>query len=197
MNIDADIDIYVNLFNVAIICLLGYAGWRGYKKAAIIESIALFVFTSGLVISTALSRLLYNAMLENSDVPDLFSNLLLGLLLAGVLFLEKFVTKKVVAKVGDKTDGKYNKIIGAALSVIKYFLIIAVYCVVTYSIDCHSNFLPSGERKSKLARASRSTILTLFPAMKMEGNCVTITNNDSIDVEPKKDGIYDVPDNNF
>jgi len=188
MKISADIDFFLSFFDLIIFGLLIWAGYKGHKKGAIVEAIALLALLSGISISGLISNYVYQILEKNSDVPDLFSNLLLGGLLVLSIWFSVFISKKVQFVLVDKAPVTSLKLIGMGLGMVKYFTIIAIYCLVVFSVDCHSNFLPSREKRSSMAKLSRWTILHVFPNVRMEGDCVNMT--DDIKKETKKQNAY-------
>ncbi len=197
MNIDYDLDLFISVFDLIIVGLLIFAGWKGYKKGAIVSSITLFTFLAGMVFSFILSRTLYNYLSKNSDVPDLFANLVLGMMLVAAIYLSIFVSKKVEDQVKNLPKGTYDKAIGAGLNVAKFIIIIAIYSLMITSIDCHSNFLPKSEKKSKLAKASRVAIMFIFPSIRMEGGCLEEQKTTPVTTKDDKTKVYEPTKDNF
>jgi uncharacterized membrane protein required for colicin V production len=170
MNIDADVDVFISLFDVIILLFLIWGGYKGYVRGAIIEAITLFALIGGMVVSVLLTKLIYNFFITRSEVPDLFSVLLLGSFFVGAIWFSNIVSRKVKQNVGDIRKGTQSRFIGMGLGIVKFFFIVAIYIVVIYKLNLHANFLPASERNSKLGNASKFIMTKVFPHLKMETN---------------------------
>lgn len=170
MNIDknVDLDVFISLFDIVILLLLIWGGYKGYVKGAIVEAISLFALLGGLVFSVVFTKLLYNFFVTRSNQPDLFASILLGSIFVGALWFSNFITHKTKENAGALPKGRSNRFIGMGLGISKFFLIAAVYVVVLYKVNIYANFLPPGEQKSKLANASKFILTKIFPNLKME-----------------------------
>lgn len=180
MNIDADVDVFISLFDVIIMLILIWGGYKGFVRGAIVESITLFALLAGMVVSIVTTKIIYQYFSSRSDVPDLFAVILLGSIFIGAIWFSNFVSKKVKENVGDAKKNNYHRFIGMGLGGLRYFFIIAVYVVVIYKIDVHANFLPKSEKASKLANGTEFVLTKAFPNLKMNTHSGKVTDKDTI-----------------
>jgi membrane protein required for colicin V production len=189
VNIDADVNVFISFFDIVILLLLIWGGYRGYNKGAIIESLSLFAMLAGMVISIVITKLVYNFFVTKSDVPALFSAIVLGSIFVGAIMFSNFIGLKVKEGIGDVQKGTKNKVIGMIFGVVKYFFMIAIYVVVAYNINDKGQFLPNSERNSKLANGSKFVITKAFPNLKMEN--IKVTKKDTIEFKNDKVDVND------
>lgn len=182
MNIDpnVDIDVFINLFDIVIILLLVWGGYKGFVKGAIIESISLFALFAGMAVSAVLTKLIYNYLMTVSAIPDLFSSFMLGIFFLGAIWFSIYISKKVKENVGEVSKSKENRLIGMGLGVVKYFFMIAIYVIVIYKVNFYADILPPGERKSKLANSTKWVLTKIFPHLKMENHDIIVDKDTTI-----------------
>jgi uncharacterized membrane protein required for colicin V production len=180
MNVDVDVDVFFSLFDGIILLMLIWGGYRGYVKGAIIESVTLFALAAFTVIDVFITKLIYHALSEKSNIPDLFAAVLLGSFFILAIWASNIVSVKVKNNVGDIKKGTYNRLIGMGLGIAKFFLIAGIYVITIYKIDNYANFLPKSEKHSKLANASKWAITLAFPNLKFDSHS---SYKDTLDLE--------------
>jgi len=191
MNIDADVDVFISLFDVIILLLLSWGAYKGYVRGAIVESISLFALLAGMVLSVVFTKFFFNYFIDKSAQPDLFAAILLGSIFVGALWFSNYITLKVKNHAGALPKGTSNRFLGLGFGISKFFFIIAIYVVVMYKINIYANFLPPSEQKSKLANASKFLMTKFFPILKMEN-----FNNVNDTIIDTKTSVYDTNNNN-
>ena len=181
LNPDLNLDVFFSLFDLIIFGLVVWGGWVGYSKGAIVQSISLFAMLGGLTIAVILTKYIYFFFISvKSPAPDLFASIVLGILFGGAIYGSTKIRKLVQNNVADAKKTIYVKLVGIALGMMKFFLIVSVFALVTYKLDIYGRFLPPSERKSKLGNLSASSLTKIFKFLKMDYH----------DTNPQQDTIY-------
>ena len=103
---DIYIDTGVSLFDFLITVVIGWAVYRGYKRGAIIHSVALLVLLAGIIISAKLSYIFYNFLSERSRIPLVHLPVILFSFLFGFSVIgAHFTANKVIGSIGKDAKG--------------------------------------------------------------------------------------------
>jgi membrane protein required for colicin V production len=164
------VDVGVSLFDFLIAAVLLWAMWRGYKRGAIIHSVALLVLLAGIMISAKLSYLLYDYLSERSRVPLInFPVIFFAILFIPIVVGSHHTANKVTANVGPEPKGLINKLLGIAVNFVKYLFMISIVLIFIYKIDASHDFINKNERKRTilfypvLSVAPRAFNILTFP----------------------------------
>jgi membrane protein required for colicin V production len=142
------VDVGVSLFDFLIVIVLLWAMWRGYKRGAIVHSVALLVLFAGILISAKLSYLLYDYLSERSRVPIInFPVIFFAILFIPIIIGSHYTANKVTANIGPEPKGLINKLIGIAVNFVKYLFMISIFLIFIYKIDASHDFINKAERK--------------------------------------------------
>ena len=171
LNPDINLDVFFSLFDLIIFGLVMWGAWIGYSKGAIVQSISLFALLGGLTISVIITKYIYFFFMSvKSPAPDLFASIVLGILFGGAIYGSVKIRKLVQKNVADAKKTIYTKLVGVALGMMKFFLIVSVFTLVTYKLDIYGRFLPPSERASKLGNLSAGSLTKIFKFLKMDSH---------------------------
>ena len=144
---DIYVDIGLSLFDLLITVVLFWAIYRGYKRGAIIHSVALLVLLGGIIVSAKLSYMFYNFLSERSRIPLVH----LPVVLFAVLFFltvigAHFTANKVTGSIGENPKGMTDRLLGVLVNVVKYLFMTSVVLVFIFKIDASFDFIHKDEK---------------------------------------------------
>lgn len=141
------VDVGLSLFDFLISVVLFWAVYRGYKRGAIIHSVALLVLLGGIVISAKLSYMFYNFLSERARIPIVHLPVIIFSLFFILTILgAHFTANKVMGNIGKTPKGLINKLLGIIVNTVKYLFMISVVLVFIYKIDASFNFINQNEK---------------------------------------------------
>ncbi len=142
------VDVGVSLFDFLIVIVLLWSLWRGYKRGAIIHSVALLVLFAGILLSAKLSYWLYDYLSERSRVPIInFPVIFFAILFIPIVVGSHYTASKVTANIGPEPKGLINKLLGMAVNFVKYLFMTSVVLIFIFKIDASHDFINKNERK--------------------------------------------------
>ncbi len=212
MDLTFNINLNFSLFGVVIFGLLVWGGYRGFKIGSIVMGLSLFALVVAFVICSIITKTVYTYFLNQSSlVPHVFGSIALGLSFIAAIWFSYIISKAVRRRTPGSEHDLTDKIIGAALGVSKFFLIIAVYSVVIINLDKAGNFLPQREKESHFMNASAWVITKTVKLIKMDKHEIGpnnyVPNNGGIDFNKNNNNsnsnnnnsnvIQDIKDENF
>lgn len=155
MHYSFDVNFNFSIFGLIIFAIIAWGGYRGYQRGAIVMALSLFALLTGLMVSAALTRGVYNYFWQQgSKVPDVFGSVVLGLSFIAVIWFANFILKAVHIRVRDVANDKTNHFVGILFGIAKYFIIVGIYATVILNLDYNGNFLPERDKKSYLLNTS-------------------------------------------
>lgn len=141
----------------------------GYKRGVIVECIGFFAVLVWLTICVNISKYIFGYLEPRSDVPDLFSIIIMTVLfVAGLVFLISRVTFQTQVMLQSTILGPSARYLGAFFGAAKYYLISAVFLVTIFKIEEHAKFLPPDAKFSRMSRASVYLITRAYPYLQLD-----------------------------
>ncbi|MBN2893846.1 MAG: CvpA family protein [Bacteroidales bacterium] len=169
MDLTFNVNLNFSLFGLVIFGLLVWGGYRGYKVGAIVVGLSLFALAAGFIIAGIITKIVYTYFMnQGSIVPHIFGSIVLGVSFIGAIWFSHYVLKAVKKRTSDNHLDIAERSIGAALGVVKFFLIIGIYSVVILNLDKNGNFLPQREKESHFLNASAWVMTKTFKLIKMD-----------------------------
>ncbi len=154
-------------FIIGVLVIVGAV--IGYKRGVIVECIGFFAVLVWLTICVNISKYIYSYLLPRSDVPDLFSIIIMTVLfVAGLVFIISRVNYQTQVMLQSTVLGPSARYLGAFFGAAKYYLISAVFLVTIFKIEEHAKFLPNDAKFSKLSRASIYLITRAYPYLQLD-----------------------------
>ena len=158
----------MNFLDILIICLLIYAGWKGFKKGFIIELFTFLALFIGLYAGIHFSDLIAGFFIERFDMDPSSSTLpILSFVLvflaigAMIYFLGKTLEK--VVKVVQLS--LLNKLLGVVFSILKMVFIVGVLLLLAESYDEKNEFVSQESKDASLLYYPfQNTVTTCIPA---------------------------------
>lgn len=157
----------VSYFDLILLIPFGLAIWRGWKNGLVMEifsTLALFVgLYAGIYFSDWMAEILRDKLdVKAENLPITSFIVVFVLVLVGLFFLGKLITKTVSAGGGER----WNQTGGAVLSLTKTVLFLSVIFVFFHAIDSKYKFLPKEQReKSFFYEPVYNFSLFLLPAI--------------------------------
>mgnify|MGYP002628348442 CR=1 FL=1 len=157
----------MSFLDILIFCLLGYAGWKGFKKGFIIELftfLALFIgLYAGIHFSDFVSEFLMESMnLSPSSYLPVISFAIVFLAIGAMIYFGGKALEKVVKVV---QLSLVNKLFGILFSVLKMTFIIGALLIMAESYDEKNNFASQETKDSSLLYYPfQSVVSTCIPA---------------------------------
>lgn len=145
---DIYVDIGISFLDFLLSLVLFWAIYRGYKRGAIIHSVALLVLLAGIGISGKLSYLIYDYMQERARVT-LYNLPVILFFIFSVLSVigAHFVANKVTANIGKEPKGFTNKLLGAGVNVVKYLYMSSIVLIMLFKLDANFDFIHPKEKE--------------------------------------------------
>lgn len=168
MDYSVHLDFNLSILALAIILLLAWGGFRGYKIGAVIMSVSLFALIAATFVASSIAFLVYKFFLTRSAIPEVFGSIILAFTFSGAVWLSNIVHSATLKRVSATQNDSPNKIIGIFLGILKFFIITAVYATILLNLDCRGHFLPSSERKNFLINSERNAITLVIKTIRMD-----------------------------
>ncbi len=166
IHIDLDINYGISVFDVLVVIIIMWSVYKGFKRGALVQSLSLFAFLAGLVISVGLTKGAHKFLTARSIIPDLFSSILFGILMGASVF-GSHVVGDLVEDHAEKVEiNPISRYLGIGFNAIKYLLMIGAFMLMLHKVNEYANFMPDRERNNKLGKGCSSIITTFFPYMK-------------------------------
>ncbi len=162
----------VSVIDILILGVLGFSGWRGFTKGALIESFSFATLIVGIYLASRISDGTANALSDRAEGKD-FSYLpviMFSVLFGGLLYLSTIVKSTVGKQVADLEKNKTSQILGAVFGVLHTLLIVGVVTVMLKAADYNFKVIPKREHQySFLFKPVGYMMTSLFPALDYVG----------------------------
>jgi membrane protein required for colicin V production len=142
------VDIGLSFWDFIISVILFWAIYKGYRRGAIVHSVMLLVLLAGIGIAAKLSYGIYEGVQDKARIP--LYNMpvtVFGLLFGLAVIASHIIGNKVIGNIGKTPRGFTNRILGVAVSVVKYLFIISVSLILIYKIDVNYEFISRDEKE--------------------------------------------------
>ncbi len=142
-----------------------YRGWKNGFVMEIFSLLSLFVGVYlGIHLSDWVSVYLRDEMhIESDNLPIISFVLILALVIVGLYFLGKLITKSIKAGGAEK----WNQIAGACFSLVKFILSLSLLFVIFNSVDEKVSVLPQEQKdKSFFYKPIYNFSLKVLPSLK-------------------------------
>lgn len=145
-------EVYVNIglsfWDFLITIVLLWAIYKGYRRGAIVHSIMLLALLAGIAIAARMGYGVYNMLQDKARVP-LYNMpvVIFALLFALAIVGSHLIGNKVSNNVGKTPRGFTNRLLGVAVSVVKYLFILSVALILVYKIDANYEFISRDEKQ--------------------------------------------------
>jgi uncharacterized membrane protein required for colicin V production len=137
----------LHLIDLIVIGLLAWGAYKGYKTGGIVQSVAVLGLITGLLVDLYLTKQTYFALIiQQSSIADLIAAIFLGFVFIAAIWFSRYIEGIAARKLSEAQKTLQERLVGLALGMVKYFIIIGIYSVMIYQIDIHSNFLPRAEK---------------------------------------------------
>jgi membrane protein required for colicin V production len=142
------VDIGLSFWDFVISVILFWAIYKGYRRGAIVHSVMLLVLLAGIGIAAKLSYGIYDGVQDKARIP-LYNMpvVVFGLLFGLAVIASHIIGNKVIGNIGKTPRGFTNRILGVAVSVVKYLFIISVSLILIYKIDINYEFISRDEKE--------------------------------------------------
>lgn len=112
------------------------------------HSVMLLVLLAGIGIAAKLSYGIYDGVQDKARIP-LYNMpvVVFGLLFGLAVIASHIIGNKVIGNIGKTPRGFTNRILGVAVSVVKYLFIISVSLILIYKIDINYEFISRDEKE--------------------------------------------------
>ena len=156
----------VSYLDIFLLIPIGFAIWRGWKNGFVIEVFSLLSIFVGIYLGIHLSDWTSSVLREKFDVqssnlPIISFLLILILVIVGLFFLGRLITKSVKAG-GAET---WNKVGGAFFSLTKFILSLSVMFILFNSLDAKYDLMSEEQKKkSYLYEPIYNFSLVILPA---------------------------------
>ncbi|MEN9444157.1 MAG: hypothetical protein RIS47_1047 [Bacteroidota bacterium] len=179
----------VSVIDILVLGALGYAGWRGFNKGAIIEAFSFATLIVGIYLASRFSDITASALSirangkDFSYVPVMLFSLLFGGLIYGAIYIKSAVGRQL-----ESVDNPQpSKIMGSVFGTLHMFLVVGVIVVMLRAADYNFKVIPDREKEYSLLFNPVVSVMTgLFPALDYVGEVdekKTTENNENSDPE--------------
>jgi membrane protein required for colicin V production len=157
----------VSYLDLILLIPIGLAIWKGWKNGFVMEVFSMLALFAGIYAGVHLSDWTASFLSEKMDVksenlPIISFVVIFLLVLVGLFFLGKLITKTVSAGGAEK----WNQIGGAFFSLTKTLLFLSIVFVLFNALDRKYSWLPDQQReKSYFYRPIYNFSLFLLPAV--------------------------------
>lgn len=137
----------VSYLDLILLIPIGLAIWRGWKNGFVMEVFSMLALFAGIYAGVHLSDWMASFLKEKMDVqsanlPIISFIVVFILVLVGLFFLGKLITKSVSAGGGER----WNQIGGAFFSLTKTLLFLSVIFVLFNALDRKYSWLPNQQK---------------------------------------------------
>ncbi|MEA2041786.1 MAG: CvpA family protein [Bacteroidota bacterium] len=176
------VDIGLSFWDFVITVALFWAVFKGYRRGAIVHSVMLLVLLAGIGIAAKLSYGIYAGVQDKARVP-LYNMpvVIFALLFIVAVVGSHIIGNKVMDNVGKTPRGFTNRILGIAVSVVKYLFILSASLIIIYKIDINYEFISQDEK-------SRTKLF--YPVMNIAPSAFKILRFQEVHPIPKKKPDY-------
>lgn len=172
MDYTVHLDFNLSILALAIILLLAWGGFRGYKIGAVIMSVSVFALIAATFVASSIAFLVYKFFITRSAIPEVFGSIILAFAFSGAVWLSNIVHSATLKRVSATQNDSPNKIVGIFLGILKFFIITGVYATIILNLDCRGHFLPSSERRNFLINSSRNAITLVLKNIRMDNHMI-------------------------
>lgn len=162
----------ISVIDILIAGLLGFAGWRGYVKGALIQSFSFATLIVGIYLASRFSDGTAGLLSDRAEGKD-FSYLpviMFGVLFGGLIYLTIVVQSTVGKQVESLEKNKASKVMGAVFGTLHMFLIIGVVTVMLKAADYNFRVIPNREHQYSFLLKPVGYVMTgLFPSLDYVG----------------------------
>ncbi len=158
----------MNFLDILIICLLIYAGWKGFKKGFIIELFTFLALFIGLYAGIHFSDLISEFFIErfemdpSSSMLPIISFVVVFLAIGAMIYFLGKTLEKVI-KVAQLS--LLNKLFGLFFSILKMVFIVGVLLLLAESYDEKNEFVSQESKDASLLYYPfQNTVTTCIPA---------------------------------
>lgn len=162
----------ISVIDILIFGLLGFAGWRGYTKGALVQSFSFATLIVGIFLASRFSDGTANLLSDRAEGKD-FSYLpvIMFTVLFGILIYLTIIVQSTVGKqVAELEKNKASHILGAIFGVLHMFLLIGVVVVMLKAADYNFRVIPKREHQYSFLYKPVGYIMTgIFPSLDYVG----------------------------
>ena len=158
----------MNFLDILIVCLLIYAGWKGFKKGFIIELFTFLALFIGLYAGIHFSDFVSEFFIErfemdpSSSTLPIVSFILIFLAMGAMIYFLGKTLEKVVKVV---QLSLLNKMFGVGFSILKMIFIVGVLLLLAESYDEKNEFVSQESKDASLLYYPfQNTVTTCIPA---------------------------------